>query len=409
MSTRNTYHQFLNARQILALLLYACVIFIFSLLPTITNWWFSNCYYFTLGSFKATKPIPPKYKELIYGSLHSLETLAKGKLCSTDQQDMRQKTFLFCQPQRMFKRFAVFATTLKSTNGHYVFYPPLTVRAWTRLEYGSLVILVGSYSLWTSSSMTLLVLSALVSEGAGIVFVQTSHPDNDVLISQTSRLFAAYIFRSCLSDSDIIFTSDVDLWPLDPQYYINITEQTIASLNAFCCGHFSYKNNSIRMLPMANIGMSALTWRKVLPLSVSYKRSKRYLFGADDILLYLAQYFGNMVNRHIIKGSKGWYYDQKMISIKVDEWVRVHGEGSVQLRHRTKGDRIDRASFHIPPSLKGKSDAHLPLKPSAEWGRLKALLSLMYGKDGLTHADWYYRAFRAATVSESWSKRQHVN
>ena len=359
-------------------------------------------------SIQLERSFSSKYHPPVDGSLQVLHQLAKARNCSTQPADRIKRTFLFCPPPKRFVRFAVFSATPNITGSlyGYVFYLPLTARAWARVGYGSLVILVGSYYTWTANDMTLYVLHALVDKGAGIVFIQTPHPDNDVTVAQTSRLFAGHLFKPFLSENDIILTSDADLWPIDRHYYSNISSKTIVVLNAYCCGHFNYLNRSVRMFPMSSVITSVGIWQALFPCHPGGGA-----VSSETILAYLANFYGPAVRQAAVKGGKGWEYDQKVVSIRVEDFAMARGQGSVRLRDRQVKDRIDRAWFSVPRYLVGKRDAHLPLEPHLvpAWNKVRTLLYRMYGRVGAAQGHAYYQGFRTAMVAEASKRCEHCH
>ena len=98
--------------------------------------------------------------------------------------------------------------------------------------------------------------------------------------------------------------------------------------------------------------------------------------------------FGEKVHRRVEFASDEWYYDQKLISIRVDEWMRKEGNSKRTFEVSDAGlGRIDRISWHpeqIPPSrFDSFFDAHLILDGfnPEKWATIRPLIRMMFNND----------------------------
>ena len=64
-------------------------------------------------------------------------------------------------------------------------------------------------------------------------------------------------------DNLYLVTSDADLWPISSSAYDLADGVDVLSVNAFCCGTFKHGTHVYQMIPMANIGARATTWRNI--------------------------------------------------------------------------------------------------------------------------------------------------
>ncbi|KAI0214037.1 hypothetical protein LSAT2_000856 [Lamellibrachia satsuma] len=279
--------------------------------------------------------------------------------------------------RQSYKRYAVFSANSNDNDYTYSFLLPLTAMTWRRIGYGSVVVIVGNLQEWRDVPLTNHILESTLEQGATVVFLQGASAENSVMLSQTSRLFAAALIPFNDTSDTALVTSDADIWPMEEDLYSiqsNIT--SILSINAFCCGNFQHKGSSYRMLPLTNIVASVATWRMLI-------RQKGALPSCpDDIVAYFSREFGELARRGVRKGeNNGWFMDQHMASLWLADWHRQYGNGSVRYVRRDIGrDRID-SNRWFPYTMRNLKDAHVLLGTHTEsvWRRVRPLLKLMYG------------------------------
>lgn len=291
--------------------------------------------------------------------------------------------------------FAVYGcTTPLKTDYNYVFYLPLTALAWQRVGFRSLVILVGSKAQWLKTPVLRHVLTSLEERHAVVVFLE-SPAQNAIMLSQVSRLFAASLHK--FQDNDYLLTTDSDLWPFHGPLYTLPKGKHVLSLNSKCCGRFEWKGQTYQMLPMGNIGASANTWREIMADGSDVDSGLPT--NSKGIVKYFEQTFGDVANETVHKGGNiGWFMDQRMISIRIKEWLDKHGDQWASMVDRNvPKDRIDRASWRIA-SIASKNDTHLLVGGHKQetWKLIRPLLTQMYGQDSSEH-DWceeYFSLFQ---------------
>jgi sensor domain CHASE-containing protein len=83
------------------------------------------------------------------------------------------------------KSYAVFSTTVDDTqeSRNFLFLVPLTVLAWKRIGFGSIVVFVGSANMWYEDTAVRFVFSQVRQLNAIAVFLEP-RPENAVMISQ---------------------------------------------------------------------------------------------------------------------------------------------------------------------------------------------------------------------------------
>lgn len=279
--------------------------------------------------------------------------------------------------------FAVFACSTPTNSSHrgfdYAFYLPLTVLAWKRIGFESVVLLIGSQKEWKDHPALSLVLESLAELNAPVIFID-AEKNHRMMLSQTSRIFTANLAAYPGRDQDYLITSDADLWPLKRSHYVPRVNCSLVLVHSQCCGHFKHLNQSYRMLPMGNIGASAATWREINGAPADIK-------DQDAILNYLEKVFGSKVRDDVGFASDEWYYDQKLVSIRISEWIHRGTNQNFVFEVSDDGlSRIDRASWHPEnihlSSLGSYFDAHLILDGylPEKWSTIRPLIHLMYNE-----------------------------
>lgn len=157
------------------------------------------------------------------------------------------------QVEEETKHFAVFSCATPSKDSHrgfdYAFYLPLTVLAWQRVGFNSIVVIIGERQYWLDHPTLSFVLESLsgFNETVRVVFIPAK-PENQLLLSQTSRLFVANM--NLVRKSDYIITSDADLWPLSASHFVPRANKSLILVHSHCCGDFQFNKSSYRMIPM---------------------------------------------------------------------------------------------------------------------------------------------------------------
>lgn len=297
-------------------------------------------------------------------------------------------------------KFAVFSTTTSNRAAlEYAFYLPLTVLAWQRIGFRSIVIIVGDIDQWFSDELLHHVLQSALTLDAFIIMLETKM-ERSVMVSQVSRLFASSILQKLFPTwpESYLLTTDSDLWPLDPNQYLLPQNKSILSVNNECCGEFKHRERTYTMRPIGFIGMNSSMWMQVMT------RNSLSPSSSEDIVTYMLREFGSVATSDITKGDNvGWYLDQRLLSVAVGDWISMHNaEDSIQNRPTVR--RIDRSNWR-PKEIGSKTDAHL-LTPGylpGQWVRTRDLLILMYGTNStaLQWCDSYYEQFAKLFLSSA--------
>ncbi len=292
-------------------------------------------------------------------------------------------------PNNNHTKFATFGFTTPGTEDYfYAFNAPLAVRAWKRIGYDSIVFIVGESKEWRTRDILKHIYAELISLDPVIIFLETKQ-DNEILVSQICRLFAANFFTWKNPGGTQLVTSDADLWPLNAAMYGLPEGKHIMSLNSDCCGTFDHKGHILRLLPLGSIVADVTTWKQIMNVHGFSPRS------VEEMLHYFFREFGPIALERTKKVEYiGWYLDQRMVSLRISDWIMNNSE-SVQFVPRDVGrDRID-SNYWMPYSIYSRNDVHLlpdTYKPGV-WEKLRPLIRLMYSKEEEYQVVEYREAF----------------
>ncbi len=284
--------------------------------------------------------------------------------------------------------FAVFGCSTPDQTSHrgfdYAFYLPLTALAWQRIGFESIVLIIGEKTEWKNHPILSYTLESLNSlPDVTVVFI-SAKVENRGMLSQTARMFLANMDAFPGISTDQIMTSDADLWPLRKAHYYQPqgNDQPLILVHSKCCGPFDFAGRSYKMLPMSHIGASAATWRQIIN-----RNSSIIAKDSTSILKFFEQYFGGRVHRRVEFASDDWYLDQKVISIRIDEWIKSQNSEDPTYKVSDVGlRRIDRASWNPhrirPNAFQYYYDAHLIEEGflPKKWLMIRPLLYLMYNR-----------------------------
>ena len=211
--------------------------------------------------------------------------------------------------------FAVYSSTTENGRSPgYAFYLPMTALAWKRIGFRSIVVLAGEIGNWDTDKV-LHHIKELVLELNGLVILLPTSNDRSVMVSQVSRIYVADILHSLNPDLPDFYlvTSDADLWPIAKDVFHLPRNKSIMSLH--CCGQFQQNGRKYKMLPMGYIGMNASMWRRLTSMRNASASN------IPDIINVFYEQFGEVAHMKVKKGQNlGWYLDQRMISILIDDW-----------------------------------------------------------------------------------------
>lgn len=257
-------------------------------------------------------------------------------------------------------------------NINYSFLLPITVRAWNKLGYRSIIMLTDGERNWRSHQSK--VLNELENTDCLINFVNGLPGYKDWTTVNIIRLYAG-----CLSlpDDDYIIIGDADLWVLKPSYILNKDNSKLVNLwfsNAF-------KGKPELQFPMCHVGATVKVWREIMNVNTNTDISdacKKHLdkdlgVGKDNDVFFNEKYFGTKL--------KLWNENYKSVC----QLIPRNLSGPAFPR-----DRLDRSKWKLE-RVNECIDAHLPRDPIIRWNMISPLLKIVLNQEDLEWA----RAYRA--------------
>ena len=283
------------------------------------------------------------------------------------------------------RKYAVFGSSIlggeRSMN--YAFDVPLSVLAWRRIGFASLVIITGDPGRCGNVTKAAYVMDTLRGmDDVVLLIIKNVNVNYTVTISQISRLFAVSLIQDggdpVTWDNTYLVTADADIWPIateeafslppgkdilhgdgGPVFIVNIT----APMHA----------------PISYIGMKVNTWRDVMTRSGQLRLPRT----TTDIMDYVKGIFGAgcCIGRLVRHSGEDWGVDQSTISLRLYEWkLESNRSQRVHVYHRDfNRDRVERAWWD-GHTIEGRVDAHLLqhcYKPET-WARMRNLVKLMH-------------------------------
>lgn len=200
-------------------------------------------------------------------------------------------------------KYVALSVNLNSFATNYIFNLPYVTLAWRRVGYEPIVLLINSSNV-KSNPLSNKCLEYLNKFNIKIVNVEA--PANyEILVGMLSRLFIG-LLPDFVQDNDFIITSDIDLIPINKDFYNILNKNDLVVWNAYCCGVFRYKNLDYTMYPLSYIGMRKFQWKEVMNLTLT-----KYVLNGEFIIEKITELFDKNVyvkrNDEIKKGESEWY------------------------------------------------------------------------------------------------------
>jgi hypothetical protein len=252
--------------------------------------------------------------------------------------------------QPKFRKYAILSVSLIPSSDFYFFHLPMLVKAWERIGYKTIVLVVAS-KFPPQDKLGAKTIEYLEKFNAKVINLETVN-NYEVIISLVSRLFSSLIDDSIINDDDFVITSDTDLYPIDSNYYLDDEKlsknESIFLWNAFCCGNFNFKNRSYRMYPMGHIGMRKKYWRSVM----NFNQKKKAELNSKFMLDYLSDFFKGdrkiKENDKIGRGDDNWYMDQVMIGVNIGNYKLDINKNINLVEKHHSCRRLDRGNNFVP-------------------------------------------------------------
>lgn len=253
-----------------------------------------------------------------------------------------------------------------ATDQHPVYecFAPLTAAVWRHhVGFEPLVTLVGYEEEWLARPRSRLVMDELRKVDIQPLFVATPEGYRSANLAQVARMYAA--LERSLADSDVVITADIDMWPLDREWF---------------CRHLpnpgqvtAYYANFPSRYPMCYVAANRRTWCEMLaPNATDQGRTREPWLGVESARAHLC---GHLTPQ--TAPADAWQHDEEFLTSRIR---MLHPARLVSVR-RPDGDpfpdRIDRVCWPHAVELGGKKDAHLLRPAHVHWSRLGELFRLL--------------------------------
>lgn len=255
-----------------------------------------------------------------------------------------------------------------NNNPEYLFYIPITVRAWKKMGWEP-ILFIGDQDNEQHPLLTL----ALNAAGLGHYYgLPAFYEYNSAMVAQISRLYAA-----CLGDG-YFMTGDIDMIPLSDYWEFDENEITV----------WGHDLTSYQHYPICYIGMPASRWREVMGLSGNYSE-------------HIKRDLDSMPNARSEDPVKKWVVDQDLITERLN--ATQFKKTSVLRGTYQNGypiGRVDRSAWTLEHF--NFIDCHMPRgiwRDTAALIRMKALLYKIWPKEDFTWLDIYVRQFNRIMIA----------
>ena len=320
------------------------------------------------------------------------------KICSKDGD--------ICQHGRirLGRKYSIFTSSLfdgiKSMN--YAFDLPLSVRAWHRVGYDCIVLIINDPWTCKKDSKVRVLMETLLDMDGMVLLILNGTQKHSISTSQVSRLLVPYLMQDggdpVVWNDTYVVAADADIWPLGHGFFDLPPGKEVLH------GKMAMHGREIFM-PLTYIGMKVKTWIEVMSVNGTLRLPRK----SEEVITYLHSMFGKRCCTNIRHGvGPGWGMDQHLASRRVHQWkVMNKKQDRVYVYPRTRlgkfwwTDCYDRDDWKELHNLTGYRDSHvLQYNYKSEvWPRMRPLLSLMYPDNGtLAWCEQYADSFRNQTA-----------
>ncbi|CAF0766610.1 unnamed protein product [Adineta ricciae] len=296
----------------------------------------------------------------------------------------------------LYENFVLLSCSSHSYTLSYCYYLPYIALAWRRIGYEPVVFLVGQKEVF---------LQMPLMHTLNVDFKITYHfvdvdPPRSISASQIVRLFGGFLSYNYNTTKDLfILIADVDLLPITRRRFEIFTNRTnyILAVNAYCClkEQFSYANfSNIHYYPMSYVGMRKDLWQMVF--QPTKRCSSAQNLTVDMIECYLKEYMNITLPKYVVKGSKKWDLDQKLLSLLLARAKYFYG---THIDRRDLGYRLDANENFLSSEMNSilfYDDIHLPNKnvevlfSEHTWPILKRIFSRLFNNKTMQLLSQYH-------------------
>ena len=182
---------------------------------------------------------------------------------------------------------------------HYAFLLPIAARFWRRAGYSPLVFLVGTRTRWEKLNALKIVFDELESAEVHIV-----PPVGFLTSANTARIVR--LFAACIDVNGYLLTADVDILPIDVDWFTREYEAgTVDLYDADCNAWGQY--GPLPRYNMNYIGAGVAEWREIMQYSMGEPHQVMML----DLQTFLGKKHNPISEMH---------YDERRVSAAIEAW-----------------------------------------------------------------------------------------
>lgn len=275
------------------------------------------------------------------------------------------------------EKFVVLAS---DDNPDYSFYAPLTCAAWMKHGFHPILLLVGTSAQWRATPREQLVVDTARRYGAHVAFTGSYSANATATVAQLARIYGCAV--PGVADDAYLLTSDVDMWPMGPW----VGHQAYESGTVQLYNGAAYDQSTHPQYPMCYVGADAVTWRGLVVAERTLCDSLEY--GLTAMRRKLATCPPAELK------ERTWDWDERYLGQLIARWeLFVPGRKQVIPRNMAVYGqrRLDRSYWHVPPTLDGYADCHLP-RPGfskANWWSVRTVFEQLVGESVVREIDSY--------------------
>lgn len=260
-------------------------------------------------------------------------------------------------------------------NHDYFFYLPLTTLLWKELvNYDPIVLLTGTPKEWLDIPKRKLALEKTKQFGGDVYFLGNIQNVRSSTLAQVSRLYAGGLV---LADDVYVLTSDVDMWPLQKNYFYQQDFQK--KLHLYYANAYAPKIK----YPICYMGAYVKVWREIMGLGNPYLGDDTLYFQKKTQYTIMNSLLTDCITKNLPSTAsawENWLFDEELFGKVLQKWPGFPTQ--CQMIHRNGGPpegRVDRAGWQFDSLLPTHIDAHLvrPGYSGDNWVKIDKLLKAL--------------------------------
>ncbi|CAF3364369.1 unnamed protein product [Rotaria sp. Silwood1] len=316
----------------------------------------------------------------------------------------------------IYKNIVLLSCSSDSYTILYCYYLPYVALAWRRIGFEPFIFFVGSNKIFEKMPLINLLKNDL---NIKYCFINVDS-SRSISTSQIIRLFGGFISYEYNTSKDLfILVADADLLPISRHRFEIDTNRSnyILAVNAYCCSNeiLSYgKYQNIHYYPMSYVGMKKYLWKKIFfPLHHCHMSSS---ITIDMIECCLKEKMNVTIPKNVIKGTKYWDIDQKLLSLSIAQAEDLY---DTYVDKRELGNRLDSNENFLSSefdSIHLYDDIHLPKKNehavfnNQTWLVLSKIFSYLFQNETIElFLRYHYQTVASILGENETTTRLHID